>query len=208
MFETILDHFQGSPLSLWGPFVVLMLCGLGLPVPEDIVLIAAGALGVLDDRPWIAVSTVMYLGVVGGDSLIFFAGRFFGTKLRTTAWFQRIFPASKQEKVEGLFVQHGAKGLFIGRFLPGLRAPIFFSAGSMKVPFWKFLVFDGGAALLSVPVFVWLGSWLWTKCQDNLDQLEQTLAVTHSFSRWLVVAAALACIGLWFWTRRMKKKSL
>ena len=50
MLETILDYFQGSPLSLWGPFVVLLLCGLGLPVPEDIVLISAGALGVLGSK--------------------------------------------------------------------------------------------------------------------------------------------------------------
>src|SRR4051812_7227016 len=103
MFETILDHFQGTPLSLWGPFVVLLLCGLGLPIPEDIVLIAAGALGVLDERPWFEVSALMYAGVMGGDSIIFFAGKYFGPSLRTASWFQRIFPANKQDKVEVLF---------------------------------------------------------------------------------------------------------
>ena len=206
MFETILDHFQGSPLSLWGPFVVLLLCGLGLPIPEDIVLIAAGALGVLDDRPWIVVSAVMYAGVMGGDTIIFFAGRFFGSRLRATPWFQRIFPAAKQDKVEGLFLKHGSTGLFLGRFLPGLRAPIFFTAGSMRVSYWKFLCFDGFAALISVPAFVWLGHWLWVKFEDDIEQLNRTLAVTHSFSRWIVVLAALACVGLWFWSRRVKKK--
>ena len=67
MLETLLDQFQGTPLSLWGPFAVLLLCGLGLPIPEDIVLIAAGALGVLDERSWIYVSAIMYAGVMGGD---------------------------------------------------------------------------------------------------------------------------------------------
>ena len=67
MFETLLDAFQGSPLALWGPLVLLLLCGLGLPVPEDIVLIAAGALGEMEGRSWLQVSVVMYLGVIGGD---------------------------------------------------------------------------------------------------------------------------------------------
>ncbi|HQY06958.1 MAG TPA: hypothetical protein PLQ52_12925 [Lacunisphaera sp.] len=60
MFETLLKYFEGSPLSLWGPFLVLILCGLGLPVPEDIVLVAAGALGEIDGRRWIEVSALMY----------------------------------------------------------------------------------------------------------------------------------------------------
>lgn len=205
MLETLLDQFQGTPLSLWGPFAVLLLCGLGLPIPEDIVLIAAGALGVLDERSWIYVSAIMYAGVMGGDSIIFLAGRFFGRRLRATPWFQRIFPSAKQDKVEVLFERHGSTGMFLGRFLPGLRAPIFFTAGSMKVSYFKFLCFDGFAALISVPFFVWLGHWLWLTFQDDIEQLNRTLDATHSFSRWIVVLAALACVGLWFWSRRIKK---
>lgn len=205
MFETILDRFQGTPLSLWGPFAVLLLCGLGLPLPEDIVLIAAGALGVLDERSWVEVSAVMYVGVVGGDSIIFFAGRFFGSRLRAAGWFRKIFSPAKQDRVEMLFEKHGSKGLFLGRFLPGLRAPIFFTAGSMKVSYLKFLCFDGFAALISVPFFVWLGHWLWITFQDDIEQLDRTLAVTHTFSRWLAVAIGFLCVGLWLWSRRTKK---
>lgn len=205
MLETLLDQFQGTPLSLWGPFVVLLLCGLGLPIPEDIVLIAAGALGVLDERAWIYVSAVMYAGVMAGDSIIFLAGRFFGGRLRAAPWFQRIFPAAKQDKVEVLFERHGSTGMFLGRFLPGLRAPIFFTAGSMKVSYFKFLCFDGFAALISVPFFVWLGHWLWVTFQDDIEQLNRTLDATHSYSRWIVVVAAVICLGIWFWSRRMKR---
>lgn len=205
MLETLLDQFQGTPLSLWGPFAVLLLCGLGLPIPEDIVLIAAGALGVLDERAWIYVSAVMYAGVMAGDSIIFLAGRFFGGRLRAAPWFQRIFPAAKQDKVEVLFERHGSTGMFLGRFLPGLRAPIFFTAGSMKVSYFKFLCFDGFAALISVPFFVWLGHWLWVTFQDDIEQLNRTLDATHSYSRWIVVVAAVICLGIWFWSRRMKR---
>ena len=122
MFETLLKYFEGSPLSLWGPFLILILCGLGLPVPEDIVLVAAGALGEIDGRTWMEVSALMYVGVMLGDSTIFFAGRFFGTRLRTSRWFQRYFSVKKQGKVEDLFDRYHSWVLFVGRFLPGLRA--------------------------------------------------------------------------------------
>jgi membrane protein DedA with SNARE-associated domain len=182
MFETLLKYFEGSPLSLWGPFFVLLLCGLGLPVPEDIVLVTAGALGVIDGRSWIEVSAVMYAGVMMGDSVIFLAGRFLGQRLMATPWFQRYFSTAKQQKVEAQFERFGSMVLFVGRFLPGLRAPIFFTAGSLKTRYLKFFFFDGLAALLSVPFFVWLGHWLWIKFQDDIAQLDRALSRTQTYS--------------------------
>lgn len=182
MFETLLKYFEGSPLSLWGPFFVLLLCGLGLPVPEDIVLVTAGALGVIDGRSWIEVSALMYAGVMMGDSIIFLAGRFLGQRLMGTRWFQRYFSVKKQEKVEAQFERFGSMVLFVGRFLPGLRAPIFFTAGSLKTKYVKFFLFDGLAALISVPFFVWLGHWIWTKFQDDIVQLDRALSRTQTYS--------------------------
>lgn len=182
MFETLLKYFEGSPLSLWGPFFVLVLCGLGLPVPEDIVLVAAGALGVIDERHWIEVGALMYAGVMLGDSTIFLAGRYFGARLRNSRWFQRYFSEKKQAKVENLFDRYHNWVLFVGRFLPGLRAPIFFTAGSTRVTFWKFFLLDGLAALISVPFFVWLGHWLWIKFQDDIVQLDRVLSRTQSYT--------------------------
>lgn len=198
MFETLLEAFQGSPLALWGPLALLLLCGLGLPIPEDIVLIAAGALGEMEGRSWLQVSVVMYLGVIGGDAMIFFAGRQFGTRLMATRWFQRVCSPEKQRKVEQFYEKHGAKGLFIGRFLPGLRAPIFFSAGSLRVSFWKFLALDGFAALISAPFFVWLGHWLWDNFQDNFEELQEMLVRTQSYVLWVTVGIVVVG-GALFW---------
>jgi membrane protein DedA with SNARE-associated domain len=208
MLEHLLEYFQGTPLSLWGPFILLLLCGLGLPMPEDIVLIAAGMLGVIDGHSWIKISAFMYAGVLLGDTMIFFAGQRYGTRLLGTAWFQRIFPPTKQARVEELFAKHGTTGLFIGRFLPGLRAPIFFSAGSLKVSLVKFLLMDGLAALVSVPVFVWLGHWLWVKFADDFAQIEQALKRTHTFTLWgTLVIVVLLVAAVWLWKRRDRKSS-
>jgi membrane protein DedA with SNARE-associated domain len=196
MFETLLKYFQDSPFSLWGPFLVLLLCGLGLPLPEDVVLISAGALGEIDGRSWLEVSAVMYAGVMLGDSMLFFAGRFFGGRLRSAVWFQRAFSPKKQTKVEDLFERYQSWVLFVGRFLPGLRAPIFFTAGSTRVKFWKFFFFDGLAALISVPFFVWLGHWLWEKFKDDLVALEEALARTQTFTMITVTVIFLLVVAV------------
>jgi len=205
MFETLLNTFQNSPLSLWGPFLVLLLCGLGLPIPEDIVLIASGVLGESLGRNWIEVSAIMYVGVIGGDCITFFAGRHVGGWMLTSRWFQRIVSTQKQAKVVAFFENYGPMGLFIARFLPGLRAPIFFSAGSMKVPFWKMLFFDGLAALISVPAFVWLGHWLWAKFQDDLEQFNRTLLQSQGYAIWAAAAIVVISTALfWVWISRRK----
>jgi len=196
MFESLLRQFQNSPLSIWGPFIMLILCGLGLPVPEDIVLMTAGALAEIEQRSWIEMAVLMYAGVMIGDSTIFFAGRYFGRKLRSARWFQRMLSAPKQAKVESLFERYGSMVLFIGRFLPGLRAPIFFTAGSMRVGYWKFFAFDGLAALVSVPFFVWLGHWLWFKFKDDIKELERTLLRTHSYSLWVTAAIGAVVVTI------------
>ncbi|MDQ5981204.1 MAG: hypothetical protein QG602_4182 [Verrucomicrobiota bacterium] len=189
MFETLLKSFQNSPLSLWGPFFVLLLCGLGLPLPEDVVLVTAGALGEIDGRSWMEVSVVMYAGVMLGDSTIFFAGRHFGMRWRSSKWFQRYFSQKKQDKVEDLFERYHSWVLFVGRFLPGLRMPIFFTAGSTRVKYWKFFFFDGLAALISVPFFVWLGHWLWSRFKDDIAQLDKALSRTQTYT--MIVAGVI-----------------
>ncbi len=202
MFDTLIKYFQHSPLSLWGPFLVLLLCGLGLPLPEDVVLVTAGALGQIDGRSWIEVSAVMYAGVMMGDSSIFLAGRYFGGRLRTSRWFQRYFSEKKQAKVEDLFDRYHSWVLFVGRFLPGLRAPIFFTAGSTRVKFLKFFFFDGLAALISVPFFVWLGHWLWMKFKDDIAQLDRALSRTQTYT--MIVAGVILVVAVTLVVRKIR----
>ncbi|HRG55306.1 MAG TPA: DedA family protein [Lacunisphaera sp.] len=149
------------------------------------------------------VSALMYVGVMLGDSTIFFAGRFFGTRLRTSRWFQRYFSVKKQGKVEDLFDRYHSWVLFVGRFLPGLRAPIFFTAGSTRVKFWKFFFLDGLAALISVPFFVWLGHWLWRRFKDDIAQLDRALDRTQTYT--MLVAVVLLIVAGWVVVRKVRE---
>ena len=60
---------------------ILLACGLGFPLPEDIPLIATGYLvwdGTLD---WFWALVVTMTGVLVGDSILFYFGRSLGLKL-------------------------------------------------------------------------------------------------------------------------------
>ncbi|MBL9203390.1 MAG: DedA family protein [Opitutaceae bacterium] len=208
MFETLLAYFNGSPWAIWGLFLVLVGCGLGIPMPEDIVLIAAGICAANLGQPWLVTTAIMYAGVMIGDSIIFALGRHFGPRLLTMPWLLKLFPAEKQERARARFVRHGRKGLFFARFLPGIRAPFFCTAGAMHVPYLRFVLYDGLAALVSVPVFVFLGHWIGLRFAENVDALREAVANTHAWTlaATAVLVLALAIVVFVAWRRRRRSR--
>ncbi len=146
---------------------ILLLCGLGLPIPEDISLISAGYLahlGTVDLHP---VFLVCFAAVLGGDAIAFTIGRLFGTKILASRFGHRYFNPRRQRRVRAYFRTYGSKVVFVARFLPGLRFSIFLSAGMLRVRAYVFIVYDSLAALLSVPLLVY-SAWFFG---DRIDQV-------------------------------------
>jgi membrane protein DedA with SNARE-associated domain len=119
-------------------FAVLILCGLGLPIPEDITLVAGGIISSLScpaDMPILdALSKchqvhvmffVSMLGVLMGDSMMFFLGRTFGERILKTRFFARIIPPKRYQWIQEKFEKFGVLFIFAARFMPGLRSPLF-----------------------------------------------------------------------------------
>jgi membrane protein DedA with SNARE-associated domain len=137
---------------------VLLLCGLGLPIPEDVSLISAGYLAHLGIVNPHKVFVVCFLAVLGGDCIAFTLGRLFGSRLLDSRLARRFFRPRKQIRVRAYFRKFGSKVIFIARFLPGLRFSIFLSAGTLRVRPSVFITYDSLAALVSVPALIYL-SW-------------------------------------------------
>jgi len=160
--ESFLFNLVGSTSGVFAYLVVfgiLLVCGLGLPLPEDVSLILGGYLvhdGKAELAPMMATG---YLGIIIGDSMIFFFGRRFGSKVgqTPTGFFARIVTPQKRARVEQLFKKHGEKIIMLARFLPGVRAVTYFTAGSVGMKWRRFALYDSIAALGSAPIFVYLG---------------------------------------------------
>ncbi|MBC7690429.1 MAG: DedA family protein [Methylotenera sp.] len=154
--DTLVDFL----LSFYGPtpyfvvFGILLACGLGLPIPEDVTLFAGGLLAYYGVTEIWTTIILCFAGVMLGDALIFMLGAKYGRKLTKKWFFHKLLPDERLNLVSKKFKEKGNKLLFAARFMPGFRAPVYFSAGTLHVPFRTFILYDGLAALISVPAIV------------------------------------------------------
>ncbi|MGL4752945.1 MAG: DedA family protein, partial [Aeromonadaceae bacterium] len=139
-------------------FFILLICGFGVPIPEDITLVAGGIIAGLGFADVHLMFVVGMAGVLLGDGIMFTMGRLFGERIQQLPLFRRLLPPHRFAHVQEKFEKYGHWVLFVARFLPGLRSPIFITAGmSRRVGYLRFLLMDGFAALISVPIWVYLG---------------------------------------------------
>jgi membrane protein DedA with SNARE-associated domain len=154
--QVIIEFFQAY--GYVAVFSVLLACGLGVPIPEDISLVAGGIISGLGYTHVHTMFAVGMAGVLVGDGIMFAAGRFYGVRVFRTPVLRRIITESRYDKVGEKFHKYGKWILFAARFMPGLRSVVFITAGmTRRVTFFRFLATDGLAALISVPVWVYLG---------------------------------------------------
>jgi membrane protein DedA with SNARE-associated domain len=137
-------------------------------------------------------------GILVGDSVIYFAGRRIGRRVAEVWPFRTLVTPEKLERVERLLRQRGKVVVMVARFLPGLRAPTYFTVGHSRVPFWEFLLFDGLAALLSAPLWVALGFWF----GDDIERAARAGSKFGSYILGAVVAIVVLMIGRAWWRRR------
>jgi membrane protein DedA with SNARE-associated domain len=182
-------------------FGVLLACGFGLPMPEDITLVVAGILAARDVIDFNISVVVCMAGVLIGDGTIFYLGSRYGTKLRGTKFFSFILPERRDIAVKAIFDKYGDKVIFMARFMPGLRTPLFFATGSYHVPFWKFLLLDGFAAIISVPLWVYVGYLFGA----NLEELE-TVIKKAQFGVYAALFGLIAVfVAAWYAKKRLTK---
>jgi membrane protein DedA with SNARE-associated domain len=166
----------GSGIFAYGlVFVILMACGVGLPMPEDVSLILGGFLVQQGKANLGLMILTGYIGIIAGDSLIFYMGRKFGSKLGKTpgGLLSRIISPEKRARVEALFRKHGEKIVLAARFMPGVRTPTYFTAGSVGMRYRRFALFDSIAALASAPVFVLLGWYFGAELESLISAVRK-----------------------------------
>ncbi len=188
-------HGVGSYAVVFG---LLVACGLGLPLPEDIPMLAAGYLcwdGTMHPE---AAFAIAILGVLIGDSILFYFGRRIGP-----AFLSRLFPPKRVRRVRAYFRKYGQGFVFFARFLVGLRAAVFFTAGATHVPYRRFILLDGSAALLSVPIWMGLGYGLGVWYGEELSTALVALDRYRTIA--LAVTAVVLAVYALRWIVRVRR---
>lgn len=140
-----------------GAFAVLLLCGFGMPIPEEVTLVGSGILlhkGLVEHWP---ILCACYAGVLAGDAVPYTVGRLWGDRAFEHRWIRRVLHKQRMERLENRFREHLVLGVFTCRFLPGARWPGYFIAGHLGMPPWKWLALDAIGAAIMVPLMIHLG---------------------------------------------------
>ena len=172
-------------LTYAGILLVLLLGSLGVPIPEEMPIVAAGILSHERLMRWWLALPVCLLGVLAGDVTLYWIGRRWGERVldwRAVRW---VLTAEREQWLTERYREHAMKTVAMARHVAGLRAAAFLTAGIAHVPFWKFLVADAAAAAVSVPLAFTL-AYLFT------NRVTAILADVHRVEHWMAVAALIA----------------
>ncbi|MBN1589391.1 MAG: DedA family protein [Pirellulales bacterium] len=192
MMDFLLDH--GSYLGI---IIFMILTGAGLPLPEEVAIVAAGILssvGKLD--PWLALSACLF-GALAGDCVMYWIGHHFGRRvLREHHWWNRFVKPEREAQMEQMLQNHGFKVLFLARFLVGLRSPVYLSSGILRMPFLRFMMIDLFCATTVIGTFFGLSYCYGEAILRRIRQVE--------FSVTTITVLVLAVVAIYLWRRHVR----
>lgn len=204
IFEFLTDLSGGSAYAII--FGLLIACGLGFPLPEDIPLIAAGYLVWDETLDWLPAFLVTLAGVLAGDTILFMIGHKLGIKILEQERVQMLFSPEKIRRTRAYFRKYGDKIVFFARFVAGFRAAAFFMAGAMQMRYRRFIFLDGMAATISVPVWIGIGFVMGHLFGDEISRILQSLKhLKAGFT--LVVFAIVAIVAVRTYLQFRKAKA-
>lgn len=203
-----LFHFSTSTLTQlldrFGYPLVSVFVGIessGIPFPGETMLVTAAVYaGSGGHLSIVGVIIAAAAGAIIGDNLGYTAGRYGGRPLVLRyGRYVRLKP-EHLDRAERYFAKYGDKTVFFGRFVAVLRAWAAFLAGTNRMPWPKFLVFNAAGGILWAILYGLLGYTL----GHNLPLLHKVLDILGIGG---VVAAVLVIAVVWFvWRRRQSQR--
>lgn len=184
-----------------GPFVILLLAGCGLPVPEEVTMTGSGFLAFRGEVDFLGIIATCYVATLLGDSIPYWLGRRYGMSALRFRLVAKVVHPERMALLEQRFAKHGNWAIFTCRFLPGVRMPGWFMAGTLGMSYPRFLLVDGTAALIMTPFWVALGR----AAGERIEQLEETVA---DLNQWLGfgVLASIVTLAIWGMVRRRERQ--
>ncbi len=186
--------------SYLGIILFLTLTGIGLPIPEEVPIVAAGvASRVKDGLKWYYALPACMVGALLGDSLMYGIGRFFGARiLREHPWWSGFLTPERERTIEALIKKHGIMAFFVARFLVGLRSPFYLTAGMLRVKYRWFLFADFICASVVIGGFFGLAYLFGDRITGLIQSVERGFTVVAI----LVALVALAVIAFFSFRKR------
>ena len=202
--ERSMHHiFSPSGMTEWvsrwgylGIFICVFVGNLGLPLPEELVLLAAGFLA---GRHTLQLGTLYIVAIVSavtGDCCGFVIGRTGGQRLFEWLSEKSQLLHRRYKRLQTFFLWHGNQAVFFARFITGARFMAGPMAGAAGMRFRSFLAWD------------LLGAFIWCSAMITIgyfvgNQLEWVAHAVHKGGQWIAAAGLLVMTAMWlFWRYR------
>jgi membrane protein DedA with SNARE-associated domain len=187
-------------LTTYGYWAVLVFVGIesiGIPFPgETMLLVAAIYAGRTHQLLIPLVIIAAAAGAIIGDNIGFWIGREGGYRLlRRYGRYIRL--GERRLKLgQYLFLKHGGKVVFFGRFVAVLRAFAAFLAGTNCMPWPRFLLFNAAGGIVWATLFGLGGYFL----GDNIHRITGPIGISA------IVLAVIFIIASLFFLRRNEQR--
>ena len=164
-------------LGYLGIVALLVLGGLGLPVPEEAPIILAAVLSRRRAMFWPLALGACFTGVLVGDFVVYFLGFFYGERVLGFRLTRKFLTRAREAQIKGYFHRHGIKILILGRFAVGFRTAAYLTAGILRLPALRLLLADLFAATLSTLLMFGLGYFFADWIEAGLKEAKHYLVV-------------------------------
>ncbi len=148
IFEPLLKSYGAAAI-----FAMIYLESMGSPVPGETGVIAASLLASRGELSIVSVYVAVLAGAILGDSTGYLIGRMGGNALLRRFGPRIGLTAERLDTVEDRFAKGGMWIVVVARFIPLMRQVNGLLAGSLAMPFHRFLMAQATGAVLWTSVY-------------------------------------------------------
>lgn len=177
-------------------FLAIFLSALGLPLPEEVTLIASGLAVGWDEADFVLASLACIAGILASDAFNFAMGRYCGRWFLRRRLVRVMLTPRRQRRIRRLFDRHGTTAVFLSRFVPVLRLGVHAYAGQHGIGWGKFLLLDSAGAVISGPLTILVGVCAARQLADPERAAEHAQSVVAGGSAWIWTAIAVAVVAI------------
>lgn len=192
-------------LGQWGYpayFALFLATAFGSPITEDLLLLVGGWLVGGGVFSWRVALPLSFVGILSTDLLLYSFGRKLRSHSLRRRWLRRLIRPGRLRIATRWFARFGDWVVCAARFVPGTRMLVFTSAGLRAMRPLRFLLLDGLAALVWVPLLLGLGRGFGSRVAG----VHETVSWLSSRVGWLIVAGAAALAARRFWLAMERRR--
>ena len=203
----MLDHFLDWVAQLPQVAVYAVLMALSAlenifpPVPADVAVVLGAFLAQRGVTSAALLGALCWLANTVSSAGMYFYARSHGRRFFARGWRRTLMPPEAIADLEKAYLKHGVAGIFISRFLPGVRAAVTPFAGVVGMSPLRALVPAATASAIWYAVLVGFGSFLgvnWKTARAMVDDANKVLGVLS--------AVVIGGIVFWMWRRHKQRK--